>query len=102
MTHNREKNASQTGKNTARPAPLGSSQVSPPLKRRKFTLTKVSHIRAELGRLYGEARRGEVDVQDASRLANLLGILHRVIASSDLEERLEAVEQRLKKEETPK
>ncbi len=102
MTQNREKPASQTGKKADGTAPLGNSQTCPPLKRRKFTLSKVSHVRAELGRLYGEARRGEVDVQDASRLANLLGILHRVIASSDLEERLEAVEQRLKQEEPPK
>lgn len=95
MNQNREKSASQTGKKTTGPVPLGNSQASPPLRPRKIVLTKVSHIRAELGRLYGEARRGEVDVQDASRLANLLGILHRVIASSDLEVRLEAIEQRL-------
>ncbi len=101
MTQNREKPALQTGKKADKAAPLGDSQTCPPLKRRKFILSKVSHVRAELGRLYGEARRGEVKVQDASRLANLLGILHKVIASSDLEERLEAVEQRLKQDGTP-
>lgn len=85
----------QTDKKAVKTSCGARSQTAPPLRPRKIVLTKVSHIRAELGRLYGEARRGEIDVTDASKLANLLGILHRVIASSDLEARLEAIEQRL-------
>lgn len=49
-------------------------------------------LRRELGHLYREARAGKVDIQDASRLANILGILARIIQSSDIETRLEALE----------
>lgn len=76
-------------------APTGKPQQVPPVKPRKFVLTKVSHVRAELGRLYSEARNGLVDVSDASRLGNLLSILHRVISDSDLEARLQAIEETL-------
>lgn len=51
-------------------------------------------LRRELGHLYREARLGKVDIQDASRLANILGILARIIQSSDFEERLAALEAR--------
>ncbi|BBA71736.1 hypothetical protein [Geobacter sulfurreducens] len=98
---NGKKHQPQADKKTVKPSSGGRSEASPPARPRKIVLTKVSHVRAELGRLYGEARRREIDVTAASKLANLLGILHRVIASSDLEERLETIEQRLKKEETP-
>jgi len=92
---NGKNNQPQPDKKAVKTSSGGSSQASPPLRPRKIVLTKVSHIRAELGRLYGEARRREIDVTDASKLANLLGILHRVIASSDLEARLEALERSL-------
>jgi hypothetical protein len=58
-------------------------------------LTKVSHVRAELGKLYGEARNKQINVSDASKLANMLGILHRIIADSDLEARIAEIEKHL-------
>lgn len=66
---------------------------------RKFVLTKVSHVRAELGRLYSEARNKQIDVADASRLGNLLSILARVISDNDLEARLDEIEKRLGREQ---
>lgn len=70
-------------------------QDTPPVKLRRFTLTKVSHVRAELGKLYSEARNKQIDVSDASKLANMLGILHRIIADSDLEARIEEIEKQM-------
>lgn len=90
-----QKTSPQASKKAAKAAPAKGSQQAPPLKPRKFVLTKVSHVRAELGRLYSEARNGQIDVSDASRLGNLLSILHRVIADSDLEARLAAMEAQL-------
>lgn len=84
----------QTGKNTRKSAPAEEQQAHPP-KARKFVLTKVSHVRAEMGKLYSEARNKQIDVSDASKLANMLGILHRIIADSDLEARLQALESQL-------
>ncbi len=55
------------------------------------TVGDVSH---ELAKLYREARSGKIDVADASRLANMLSILSRILSDSELEARLEALEQR--------
>lgn len=85
----------QAGKKAVKAAPVQEPDKAPRLKPRKFVLTKVQHVRAELGRLYGEARNGQIDIADASRLGNLLSILHRVIADSDLEERIASIEQQL-------
>ena len=63
--------------------------------RRKITLSKMSHVRSELGRLYTEARNGDVAVADASRLANMLQILAKIIEGSELEHRLAEVEKAL-------
>lgn len=49
-------------------------------------------LKRELGHLYREARAGKVDVSDASKLANILSVLARIIQSSEIESRLEALE----------
>lgn len=88
-------NALQAGKKERNTTTSKQSQSTPPVKPRKFVLTKVSHVRAELGKLYSEARNKQIDVSDASKLANMLGILHRIIADSDLEERIAEIEKQL-------
>lgn len=45
-----------------------------------------------MAKLYREARAGKIDVQDASRLANILMLIGRMIEGSDFERRLEALE----------
>ncbi|HMR33971.1 MAG TPA: hypothetical protein PKA09_23645 [Geminicoccus sp.] len=47
---------------------------------------------AELGRLYREARRGEVTVGDASKLATILAILRSALEAGDLEARVAELE----------
>ena len=90
-----QKTRSTVGKKERKPSTVKQPQGTPPVKIRKFVLTKVSHVRAELGKLYSEARNKQLDVSDASKLANMLGILHRIIADSDLETRIAEIEKQL-------
>ena len=57
-------------------------------------LDSAIRVRRELARLYGEARSGALAVGDASKLANVLQILGRMIETGDLEVRLEELERR--------
>ena len=57
-------------------------------------LDSAARVRRELARLYGEARSGALAVGDASKLANVLQILGRMIETGDLEARLEELERR--------
>lgn len=59
---------------------------------RRLRLDTVAGVRREMVRLYAEARYGQLDTQDASRLGNLLAIVARLIESSDLERRLTDLE----------
>jgi hypothetical protein len=83
------------GQDSAKPQSGWGSPPNPPSPRRKAfraKLTTVREVQAQLARLYREARGGVIDVQDASRLANILAILGRMMADSDLEARIEALE----------
>lgn len=64
----------------------------PPAKRLRLPLATADDVRRELAKLYREARAGRVEVQDASRLANILQILARCIETGDLEQRIETLE----------
>jgi len=55
-------------------------------------LTRIQDVTRELSRVYREARARRIDVADASRLANILSIIGRLIADGDLEARIEALE----------
>ena len=57
-------------------------------------LDSAIRVRRELARLYGEARGGTLDVGAASKLANILQILGRMIEAGDLEERISILEDR--------
>jgi len=60
----------------------------------KAKLATATDVSRELAKLYREARSGRIDVSDASRLANMLSILARILSDSELEARIEALEQR--------
>lgn len=55
------------------------------------TVGDVSH---ELAKLYREARSGALDTSEASKLANILALLARTMTDSEIEARLESLEQR--------
>lgn len=73
----------------------GASGATPRPARRKAFRAKLNNVRDvqnQLARLYREARSGTIKVEDASRLANVLAILGRMIGDSDLETRIAALE----------
>jgi hypothetical protein len=55
-------------------------------------LTTVGEVAGELGRLYRQARRGDVPVTDASRLATILGVMRQCLEASELERRIAEME----------
>ncbi len=56
-------------------------------------LNSVGCVVTELGRIYRQARRGQIDTQDATRLAFILREIRIALESSDIERRLEVLEQ---------
>ena len=56
-------------------------------------LDSVGGVVTELGRIYRQARKGELDVGDATRLAMILREIRCALEVSDFEARLLAVEQ---------
>jgi hypothetical protein len=62
--------------------------------RKRARLKSVGDVAEELGKLYREARSKRLDVADASRLANMLSILSRILETSELEKRVAELEQR--------
>ena len=69
----------------------GLGEDPPPARARLDTMARV---RRELARVYREARAGRLDVADASKLANILQIMGRMIETSEVETRLDALERR--------
>ncbi len=66
----------------------------PSPKEKRVKLKTVGDVSREMAKLYREARNGKIDVADASKLANMLSILSRILESSDLEKRVEELEHR--------
>ena len=69
--------------------PIGKVAAPPRLR---LKLSTVSDVRVELGRLYRSAKVGTIAIPDASKLANILLILSRIIEGSSLEQRVELLE----------
>jgi hypothetical protein len=65
-------------------------KATPP--RLRLKLSTVGDIRAELARVYRGAKVGNIAIGDASRLANILFILSRIIEGSDMELRIAKLE----------
>lgn len=65
-------------------------QATPP--RLRLPLATAQDVTKELARLYREGKSGQRDIQDVSRLANVLQILNRCIEGSTFEQRLEKLE----------
>lgn len=68
------------------------TDVAPKPIPRHFRLTSLRSIRREMARTYWEARDGTLGMGDASRLAFILASLGKIIESSDLENRIRALE----------
>jgi hypothetical protein len=70
-----------------------STPPPPQPQRLRLPLATAGDVRRELARLYRDGKAGLRDVSDVSRLANVLSVLGRLIETSDLEERLLALEE---------
>ena len=77
--------------NTQKVIKLPTSGQNPPTRRSR-PLKTMEQIRQELSKVYREARNGSVDIGDASRLANILALVGRVIEGSTVEARIRALE----------
>lgn len=56
----------------------------------RLKLSTVAHCKREIARIYREARRGEIPVEKASKLVNMLQIQSRLIVDHELENRVNA------------
>jgi hypothetical protein len=71
-----------------------------PLKPLRLKLRTINDVRGELARLYRDGKAGRRDVNDVSKLANVLAILGRLIEGADFERRLLAAEAFMAKTES--
>ncbi len=55
-------------------------------------LSTVGGVVSELGKIYRAARRGQIDVTDATRLTYILREIRCALEASDIEKRLDALE----------
>lgn len=70
----------------------GSGKADTPAPRLRLKLSTIDDVKAELARLYRSAKAKQTDVGDASKLANMLALLGRLIEGADLERRIAAIE----------
>ena len=68
------------------------SEPTPAVVVVRAKLDTLGDVKAQLARIYREAKGGKINTQDASRLANILAILARLIEGSELEARITALE----------
>ncbi len=70
--------------------------VAPP-GRLRTRLNTIDDVKKEMARLYREARAKKVDSQDASRMANMLSILGRLIEGSEVQKQIDELRAALEK-----
>jgi hypothetical protein len=80
-------------------ANAGKAATPPTPRRVRAKLGTIGDVTKELARLYREARGGTLDTADASKLANILALMGRLIEGSDLERRVEEIEKQRSKEQ---
>jgi hypothetical protein len=73
----------------AAPAPPGGQ------KRLRLPLKTMDQVKAELARLYREGKARQRDIGDVSKLANVLGILGRLIEADEYAARIAALEEKM-------
>lgn len=74
----------------------GEVDTLPPQKgwRYRCKLDSLPDVKREMSKVYREARSGVIDIQDASRLVYMLQTIGKVVETSDLEQRVEHLEDR--------
>lgn len=72
--------------------PHGQPPARPPPTLRRVSLRDIDAIRREMGRVYRDARRGQIETSEAARLVYILGELRKTYEASVLERRLVVLE----------
>lgn len=74
----------------------GEVETLPPQKGQRYRckLNTLQDVKREMAKVYREARSGSLDVQDSTKLVWMLQAVGKVIEGSDLEKRIEALEQK--------
>lgn len=74
----------------------GTWEVLPPdpthPRRLRLPLSTAVDVRKELARLYRQMKAGQIPPADGTKLAYVLNVLRQTIETSDIEQRLEALE----------
>lgn len=65
----------------------------PEAPRLRLRLKTMDDVKAELARLYRDGKAGRRDINDVSKLGNVLSILGRLIEGTDTLARIEALEE---------
>jgi len=77
-------------------APLNGQQdqgsTAKPSRSRRPDLATLADVRREMGKVYRDMKRTAIKSQDGTRLVYVLSAIGKLIESSDLQERLEALE----------
>ena len=68
---------------------------SPPPRRSRPDLATMALVRREMGRVYRDMRAKKIESQHGTRLTYVLTAIGKLIEGSELQKRVEALEQRL-------
>ena len=81
---------------TKRPEPVMKTgeliDPTPRSRLAKIDLHSLDDVRREMAKLYREARNGQIDTRDATRLVYILGEMVKVFAVRELEARVKTLE----------
>lgn len=69
------------------------AEAPPPPAQKRVVLKSVVCCRLEMTKLYREMRNGRLDIQDGSRLANVVMLIQRSFVETELADRIAALEQ---------
>lgn len=84
MTKKKAMNQSEVIEGELIPATPTSSQIK---------LVTVMDCKREMARVYRDARQGRIDIQDGTRLVYMLSQIGKLIEVSELEQRIELLEE---------
>lgn len=71
----------------------GAENTDQPTPRLRIPLKTANDVSRELGRLYRQMKSGQIVPTDGTKLAYVLNLLRQSIETSDIETRLQALEQ---------
>ena len=68
------------------------SEPTPRISARRLPLDKLEHVRVEMAKVYRLMRSGELQAQQGTRLVYVLGEISKILALTQIEQRLSALE----------